>query len=999
MSKTTRSGRPSVIRIQGARTHNLQDISVAIPLASLTVITGVSGSGKSSLAFDTLYAEGQRRYAESLSTYARQFLERLDRPDVDSIEPVPPAIALEQKNGVRNARSTVGTQTEIHDSLRLLFAHGGTTSCPDCGEAAVPGGVDRAVEELSAAEEGVRATLVAPVAWRDTAAGAAKKRRRPGQEAARLAELRRAGFFRAVSPEGETVEIGDSVESLLDAEGRLAIVVGRFVVSAAARPEIASAVETAFALSGSLEARMNEAGTGRVRVFRRGLHCPRCGREFRDPTPSLFAFNSPLGACETCQGFGRVIGVDLDKVIPDRDRTLSERPVAPWNTPAYESAYRDLFRACRRYSVRTDVPIARLSAHEREVLIDGRGDFYGIRGFFDWLETKRYKIHVRVLLARYRAYTLCEACRGARLTAAALWVRFRGKTITELSDLSLSELQRFLEALTLSDVEEEKLASVLAELSARVRYMNDVGLDYLTLSRPARTLSGGEAQRIGLASALGGSLTGTLYVLDEPTIGLHAADTRRLLAILRRLADRGNTVVVVEHDPEAIESADHVIDLGPGAGSQGGRLLFEGTPRALSRVKDSATGELLRRRARKAEGGRREPGDERAPERVAPVRRTGGESPMGRARAVVPFRPRTDGAITIVGARQNNLQNLTVRIPLGRLVSVAGVSGSGKSTLVRDILHHSYSRRVKGATQFDVGAHDRIDGLESIADLLFVDQAPLGRSARSNPVTYTKAWDEIRQLFAKSSRATSRGITARDFSFNSVGGRCEACRGTGWQTIDMQFLADVTVRCDACDGRRFQSRVLGVRVRGKNVDDVLDLTIDDAAAFFAAEERIVRKLEPLREVGLGYMRLGQPTATLSGGEAQRLRLAAFLGIRPASSRGALFLFDEPTTGLHAKDVDRLLGTLRRLLARGHSVLAVEHHLGFLEASDWILELGPGGGSAGGRLVTEGTPADLAANPRSLTGRFLAELRPPENTGATSASEAPGRIGEPSDRRG
>jgi len=1004
LSKITRktSHRPSVIRIQGARTHNLQDISVAIPLASLTVITGVSGSGKSSLAFDTLYAEGQRRYAESLSTYARQFLERLDRPDVDSIEPVPPAIALEQKNGVRNARSTVGTQTEIHDSLRLLFAHGGTTFCPDCGEAAVPGGVDRAVEELCAAEDGARATLVAPVAWRDAAASRSPaktraRKRRPEQEASRLAELRRAGFFRAVSPEGETVEIGDSVESLLDPEGRLAIVVGRFVVSAAARPEIASAVETAFALSGSLQARMD----GRVRTFRRGLHCPRCGREFRDPTPSLFAFNSPLGACEACQGFGRVIGVDLDKVIPDRERTLSERPVAPWNTPAYESAYRDLFRACRRYSVRTDVPIDRLSAHERDVLIDGRGDFYGVRGFFDWLETKRYKIHVRVLLARYRAYTLCESCRGARLTPAALGVRFRGKTITELSDLSLSELQRFLETLSLTPAEAERLASVMAELSARVRYMNDVGLDYLTLSRPARTLSGGEAQRIGLASALGGSLTGTLYVLDEPTIGLHAADTRRLLSILRRLADRGNTVVVVEHDPEAIESADHVIDLGPGAGSLGGRLLFEGTPRALARVKDSATGELLRRRQGKPEAATEEAEDPGAPAAsrrggVVPARRASMVVPARRASMVVPFRPRTEGAVTIVGARQNNLQNLTVRIPLGRLISVAGVSGSGKSTLVRDILHHAYARRVKGATQFDVGAHDRIDGLEAISDILFVDQAPLGRSARSNPVTYTKAWDEIRQLFAKSSRATARGITARDFSFNSVGGRCEACRGTGWQTIDMQFLADVTVRCDVCDGRRFQPRVLGVRLRGKNIDDILDLTIDDAAAFFATEERIVRKLEPLREVGLGYMRLGQPTATLSGGEAQRLRLAAFLGIRTASSRGALFLFDEPTTGLHAKDVDRLLGTLRRLIARGHSVLAIEHHLGFLDASDWILELGPGGGSAGGRLVAEGTPADLAANPKSLTGRFLAELRAPESAGTPAG--APGRIDESSDRR-
>jgi len=942
--------RPSPIRIRGARTHNLKNISADIPLGRLTVVTGVSGSGKSSLAFDTLYAEGQRRYAESLSTYARQFLERLDRPDVDSIEPVPPAIALEQKNGVRNARSTVGTQTEILDSLRLLFAHGGTTSCPDCGVAAVPGGVDRAVEELCAAEDGAKAVLVAPLVWKDPAAPASSRRKRGASDAARLAEYKRAGFFRALGPDGEIVELGDGVEGLLDPEGRLRLVVGRFVVGAPSRPEIAAAAETAFGLAGSLEARME----GRVRTFRRGLHCPRCGREFRDPTPPLFAFNSPLGACPACQGFGRVIGVDLEKAIPDRSLSLSERPVAPWNTPAYESAYDDLFRACRRYSVRTDVPVSRLSAHEREVLLRGRGDFYGVQGFFEWLETKRYKIHVRVLLARYRAYTLCDACRGARLAPPALWVRFRGKTIVELSDLSLAELKAFFETLALSPEEEARLSSVVAELKARVRYMNDVGLDYLTLSRPARTLSGGESQRIGLASALGGALTGTLYVLDEPTIGLHAVDTRRLLGILRRLADRGNTVVVVEHDPEAIESADHVIDLGPGAGSHGGQVLFAGTPRALARVRDSATGELLRRR--------------QAP---APGERPSARAEAARGKRVVPFR-RAEGAITVVGARQHNLRDLTVRIPLGRLVALAGVSGSGKSTLVRDVLHNAYARRIKGAAQFEVGEHDRIDGFDAISDLLLVDQSPLGRSARSNPVTYTKAWDEIRQLFARSARAVSRGVTARDFSFNSVGGRCEACRGTGWQTIDMQFLADVTVRCDVCDGRRFQARVLTVRLRGKNIDDVLDMTVEDAAAFFAGEEKIVRRLEPLLEAGLGYVRLGQPTATLSGGEAQRLKLAAFLGIRPAASRGVLFLFDEPTTGLHARDVDRLLATLRRLIARGHSVLAVEHNVGFLEACDWIVELGPGGGDAGGRLVAEGTPEDIRVHPRSVTGPFLAD---------------------------
>ncbi len=956
--KKPNSLRPSPIRIRGARTHNLKNVSADIPLGRLTVVTGVSGSGKSSLAFDTLYAEGQRRYAESLSTYARQFLERLDRPDVDSLEPVPPAIALEQKNGVRNARSTVGTQTEIHDSLRLLFAHGGTTSCPDCGEAAVPGGVDRAVEELCASEDGSRAVLVAPIPWKDAGSPPPRRKRGP-TEAARIAEYKRGGFFRALTPDGEIVEIGEDTAGLVDPEGRLRLVVGRFVVGAASRPELASAAETAFTLAGALEARLGD----RVRTFRRGLHCPKCGREFRDPTPPLFAFNSPLGACPSCQGFGRVIGVDLEKAIPDRSLTLAERPVAPWNTPAYESAYDDLFRACRRYSVRTDVPVSRLSAHEREVLLRGRGDFYGVLGFFDWLETKRYKIHVRVLLARYRAYTLCDACRGARLAPPALWVRFRGRTIAELADLPLAELKTFFDDLSLSAPEEERLSSVVAELRARVRYMNDVGLDYLTLSRAARTLSGGESQRIGLASALGGALTGTLYVLDEPTIGLHAVDTRRLLGILRRLADRGNTVVVVEHDPEAIEAADHVIDLGPDAGSHGGHVLFAGTPRALARVKASATGELLRRRASPSSAGSRRA--TRGPTRI------------------VPFR-RAEGALTVVGAREHNLKNLTIRLPLGRLVALAGVSGSGKSTLVRDILHNSYARRVKGAAQFDVGEHDRIEGFEAISDLLLVDQSPLGRSARSNPVTYTKAWDEIRQLFARSARAVSRGITARDFSFNSVGGRCEACRGTGWQTIDMQFLADVTVRCDVCDGRRFQARVLGVRLRGKNIDDVLDMTVEDASAFFASEEKIVKRLEPLLEAGLGYVRLGQPTATLSGGEAQRLKLAAFLGIRPASSRGALFLFDEPTTGLHARDVDRLLATLRRLIARGHSILAVEHNLGFLEACDWIVELGPGGGEAGGRIVAEGSPEDLRTNPRSVTGPFLGSAASAEGSSAIPA---------------
>jgi excinuclease ABC subunit A len=668
--------------------------------------------------------------------------------------------------------------------------------------------------------------------------------------------------------------------------------------------------------------------------------------------------------------------VDLEKVIPNTELTLSDRPVAPWNTPAYESAYRDLFRACRRYSVRTDIPVERLSAHERDVLFKGRGEFYGVNGFFDWLETKRYKIHVRVLLARYRAYTLCPECRGARLTSAALSVRLRGKTIAQLSELPLSDLARWFDGLELSEAEQERLSSVVSEIRSRVRYMNEVGLDYLTLSRAARTLSGGEAQRIGLASALGGALTGTLYVLDEPTIGLHAADTRKLLTILRRLADRGNTVVIVEHDPEVIEAADHVLDLGPGAGTQGGQLLFEGTPRALSRVKSSATADLLRGRAQARVN------------HQSPI--TNHKSPAGSAGRLVPFR-RAEGSITIVGAREHNLRDLTVRFPLGRLSAVSGVSGSGKSTLVRDILYNSYARRVKGIIALDVGAHERVEGLENVADIQMVDQAPLGRSARSNPVTYVKAWDEIRRVYARTARAVSRGITARDFSFNSPGGRCEVCRGTGWQTIDMQFLADVTVACEACDGRRFQNRVLSVRHRGKSIGDVLEMTVADAARFFSDNVRIVRRLQPLLETGLGYLTLGQPTATLSGGEAQRLKLASFLDSRPSPGRGTLFLFDEPTTGLHAADVERLLGTFRRLILLGHSIVAIEHNLQFLSACDWIVDLGPGGGERGGRLVAEGPPEEIRRSAASVTGSFLAELAPPPPPDSRRATDA-GRTG-------
>ena len=935
------SGPREPIRIVGARTHNLKNVTVDVPQGALTVITGVSGSGKSSLAFDTLYAEGQRRYAESMSTYARQFLERLDRPDVDSIEPVPPAIALEQKNGVTNARSTVGTQTEIADAMRLLFAHGGETVCPDDGAAARRGGTEFAASSLRALPERTRVTLVAPVAIGAAAADVE----------AFLPELRRAGFFRALSPEGEVVEIPPEPEAfgaLREEGGVLPVVVGRFAVSAESGPEIENAVAAAFQMAGTLRVRIHRENGAETKTFRRGLFCPECGREFREPTPALFAFNSPLGACAACQGFGRVIGIDWDKVIPNRDLTLDERPVAPWNTPAYESAYDDLFRAGRKIGLRRHVPFSALSAAERSLVEKGNAKFYGISGFFEWLETKRYKVHVRVLLSRYRAYTRCAACGGGRLVPEAGYVRFRGRTMAELNEMPVGELAAWFDRVELTAREREALSSVFGEIRSRLRYLNEVGLDYLTLSRAARTLSGGEAQRIGLACALGGALTNTLYVLDEPTIGLHARDTGLLLSILRKLADRGNTVVVVEHDPDVIAAADRVIDLGPEAGAKGGALLFSGTPSALRRLPKNRTAAALRRRE--------------------------GALPAGGN--VVAFRRGHDRAVTIVGAREHNLKNLTVRLPLGRLVSVTGVSGSGKSTLLRDCFFHVYQRRVKGVASVEIGAVDEIRGLDHVSDVLFVDQSPLGRSARSNPVTYTKAYDEIRHAFAATGRARAARVTPRDFSFNTPGGRCEACQGTGVATIDMQFLADVVVTCDRCDGRRFSPKVLGVRYRGKNIDDVLRMTVAEATAFFADLPKITRRLAPLAEVGLAYLPLGQPTSTLSGGEAQRLKLASFLEEK-SSPRGNLFLFDEPTTGLHSGDVDVLLATFRKLIARGHSVVAIEHHLDFVAASDWVIDLGPGGGQRGGELVAEGTPAEIAAAPRSETGRYLAGRTPGE----------------------
>ncbi len=986
------------IRIVGARTHNLHGVSCDVPIGKLTVVTGPSGSGKSSLAFDTLYAEGQRRFVESMSTYARQYLERLERPDVDAIDHVLPAVAVEQKAPARSARSTVGTATEIHDVLRLLYASIGTLTCPDDGRPVrrhTPESVRKAL--LSAFGEGARILVIAP--------------RKPERFDEEVAGWRRLGFFRCVSAAGEVLEISSKETTPVDARGRVPLLVGRHVLSSG-DPEVLSSVSMAFDIGdGELLGLRHAEELSSARRFFRGLVCDGCGRAVAEPVPALFSFNSPRGACPSCQGFGRLAGIDPKKVLPDPERSIAGRPFAPFNSPAYESAYADLARACRRLKIRREVPWNRLPARDRRLVWDGDGDWYGVKGLFEWLEKKRYKVHVRVFLSRYRGYTTCPACGGARLVPEALAVTVRGKNIASLCDLTFAGLLDFLRGADWTEVERERAGPLLSDLLQRVGTLVELGLPYLSLSRPMRTLSGGEAQRLQLGAAIGNSLTGTLYVLDEPTVGLHPRDTGRLLGAIRRLALRGNAVVAVEHDLAVIRAADHVIDLGPGAGVHGGRVVFEGTPAALTKA-DTATGRALREERffegedRQAERAERDelqlrvaegvrafgasPQDEREPadirrllkqppiaENVLSADRSQGRASRAAKRSLTldTGQPRATPRKTflrVFGARANNLRNLFVSFPLNRLVAVCGVSGSGKSSLVVDVLAAGARQRLGLSLPPGVdetGAHDRIEGLEALTEVALVDQSPLGRSARSNPATYTKAWDEVRALLARTPAAKRLGLPPGRFSFNAKGGRCERCEGAGTVLVDMQFLADVTVVCDVCEGRRFRREVLSVRLRGRNVHELLATTVDEARSLFEDVPSLAGRLAPLAAAGLGYLTLGQPTATLSGGEAQRLKVASFLRRGGAPGR-VLFLFDEPTTGLHAADVTVLLRVFRGLLAAGHSIVAVEHNPGFLSAADHLIELGPDGGPEGGAIVFEGPPALLASRGGTATAAAL-----------------------------
>jgi excinuclease ABC subunit A len=948
------------IVVRGARVHNLKNIDVEIPHNSLTVVTGVSGSGKSSLAFDTIYAEGQRRYVESLSAYARQFLERIEKPDADAIEGIAPAVAIRQKSSTRNPRSTVGTATEIYDYLRLLFARVGRTYCVQCGQEVKKETVDEVADAVMALGEGTRLhalfplqTTSAPVAVRQPkkrakrSAGRAAAAAISDQLKARLLDLRTRGFNRLYQ-NGQIFEFS-TPESLLDLDFAkpVFLLVDRLVVSPEARARIVDAVEISYRESGEVifeTAPGDDQPVRRLRFSQR-FECKTCNIRYEEPEPRLFSFNNPYGACPRCQGFGNTIDFDLDLVIPDKSKTLNEGAIEPWTKPKYRALATDLKRFARQAGIPLDVPWADLEAEQQRLVIEGEGKFPGVRGFFNYLERKKYKLHVRVFLSRYRGYSLCSTCNGARLRMEAQQVKINGKNICDVCRMTVEEALRFFSQVQLTEQEAGIADRLLQEIRERLGFLNEVGLEYLTLDRLSSTLSGGEAQRIQLATSLGSRLVGTLYVLDEPSIGLHSRDTQRLIKILHGLRDLGNTMLVVEHDPDVMRASDTILDLGPGAGENGGRVIASGNYEQIKGSPTSLTGRYLANELRiQIPGTRRKSGNQQ---------------------------------IKIFGARAHNLKNIDLVVPLRMLVAITGVSGSGKSTLLHDVLTRalSQSKQTDNGSGPGTTAWDRVEGAEYIDEVVLVDQSPIGRTPRSNPVTYIKAFDAVRDLFASLPESRKRGFGSGHFSFNIPGGRCETCQGDGTVTVEMQFLADVELICEECKGMRYKPQVLEVRYHGKNIHEVLDLTVREALQFFANVPKIVQKLRVLEEVGLGYLRLGQSATTLSGGEAQRMKLAAHLqpAARTDLKRRMLYIFDEPTTGLHFDDISKLLAAFRRLIEAGGSILVIEHNLEVIKTADWVIDLGPEGGERGGYVVGAGTPETIAKLPQSYTGQFLARV--------------------------
>ena len=965
------------IVVRGARTHNLKNIDLALPLGQLIIVTGVSGSGKSSLAFDTIYAEGQRRYVSSLSAYARQFLERMEKPDVDRIEGICPAIAIRQKNSIRNPRSTVGTTTEIHDYMRLLFARIGRTFCRSCGQEVVRETAEIVAGHLMALPAGTRFLIgfempvidvsavsdSSDVEGEEAESDDPKWARVEGQgarvtpaltprplplnpvaAAATVDTLRRKGFHR-LYVNGRTVMLDEADPAELRDQTSLKVIVDRVKLEGDIRGRVTDSIETSYMEGGgaafAIEDRPGETGEEalRLHVFSERFECQPCHIAYETPQPRLFSFNNPFGACPTCHGFGNIIELDLNLVVPDRTKSIQQGAIEPWTKTHYRGQLAGLKRAARAAGIPLTIPWKDLTEDETQIVIDGDGgDYDGIRGFFRWLERKKYKVHVRVFLSRYRGYLTCPECGGARLRREARGVKVGGRTIDQVSSDTVRQAEAFLRSLELGEKEAAIGTKVLQEILKRLKFLSDVGLDYLTLDRLSSTLSGGESQRINLATSLGSSLVDTLYVLDEPSIGLHSRDNLRLINILRQLRDQGNTVLVVEHDADMIRVGDTIIDLGLGAGEQGGRVVFTGTLEALLQDQRSLTAKYLRQ------------------DLAIPV-------PATRRRG-------SGQKLRITGATEHNLKNIDVEIPLNTLTCITGVSGSGKSTLVHDVLYAAV-KRAKGGTERRQGAHRKMEGAEFVSDVVLVDQAPIGRTPRSNPVTYLKAFDGIREIFAATKDAKSRGLTASHFSFNVPGGRCEACQGEGEVRVEMQFLADVFVPCDQCDGKRFKPQILEVKYRGKNVNQVLDLTVREALLFFSNSPKVLRRLHVLDEIGLGYLRLGQPATTLSGGEAQRIKIASHLSSRTGDR--ILYVLDEPTTGLHFDDIVKLLTAFRKLLDAGHTLIVIEHNLDVLKTADFIIDLGPEGGQEGGQVIATGTPEQIAKAPGSYTGAFLAPV--------------------------
>ena len=977
---------PQAIRVRGARTHNLINVDLDLPRHKLIVFCGVSGSGKTSMALDTLYAEGQRRYIESFSAYTRQFLAQLDKPDADSIDGIPPAIAVTHRNTSRSNRATIGTTTEVADHLRLLFARVGTVICPECDVEVRSDSVDSIVEQLQLFPTGTRAM----VGFTETIPELTKI-------AGWLAHFTEAGYVRAVW-QYRTNNITPELARELQAGEPLLVIIDRLMVGETTRERLGESVEAALLAGNGDCVALVEASSNDQRVesiddrpwqrndFSQRFRCPSCSREFAEPQPDLFHFNSPLGACPTCEGFGSVVETDMNLVVPDRTKSLRDGAVAPWNTPAYAHELEELLALAVDYHLPVDVPYEQLTPEQVRFVTEGIPErkFGGLNGFFRWLERRKYKMHLRVFLSRWRTYRVCPECHGARLRPEALAVLVAGKNFADVGTMKIEDTLRFFEGIELTDHERQIARIPLDQIRHRLRYLVDVGVGYLSLDRRLRTLSDGEAQRVAMTATLGSNLVDMLYVLDEPSVGLHPADVPRLTQAIARLRDRGNTVIAVEHEEQIIRSADQVVEFGPGAGIEGGRVTFQGTPQEMERTEGNRTGDWLAGRRMLAHSGTR--------------------------------RTPTHGRVTLIGARTNNLQNLTVDFPLGLLCLVTGVSGAGKSSLVRHTLYPALAARLnksgaaarnsplpswgeglgEGATPrrkspapnpspADGGGGSEtpssqppapnpsppeILGGGQLEDVVFVDQTPIGRSPRSNPVTYIKAFDPIRTLFADQPEAKSRGFTASHFSFNVAGGRCEACQGAGYLQVDMQFMVDIYMRCPECGGRRYRREVLDVKYRGRDIAEILDLTALEAFRFFRGQKKLQARLKSLLDVGLDYLRLGQPANTLSGGEAQRLKLAEQLAVKRHGR--TLFLLDEPTTGLHFSDIVKLVDCFDALIEVGHSIIVVEHNLQLMKAADWVIDLGPGAADEGGRLVAQGTPEEVAECEESATGRALAQ---------------------------